>query len=117
VTFVSAYSDFRARCTVTATVVCSLGTLAVFPAAATVNHPRQPRRRHITNNSMVTSNETNPNPTQAVLRQVSDVVAGVGAANPNNAKLKGTYAFFQRVLDANGAMALAGSFVADGLGI
>src|SRR6266478_5071876 len=122
VTFVSATAT-QGTCTVTATVVCSLGTLAVFPATATVNIVVTPTAvGTITNNSMVTSNEVNNSAGRNVLQQVSDVVAGVGAANPLNAKLNGHYAFlFQGATDAVGAtpaalMAFAGSFVADGQG-
>jgi len=103
----------------TTTVTCALGTLAALPGAigATVTITVTPTAAGtITNNSNVTSNETNSNPQKAILQQISDVVAGTGVNNPLNARLKGPYGLlFSGAL--NGAqMAMAAGLVADGIG-
>jgi uncharacterized repeat protein (TIGR01451 family) len=103
-------------CAGTTTIVCALGTLPVG-GTAVVNIVVTPTvAGTITNNSVVTSNEVNNSAGKNVFKQISDVVAGVGANNPNNTKLNGHYAFLFQGAEADSLMAFAGSFVADGNG-
>src|ERR1700676_1912485 len=112
VTFVSA-TTVPGSCTGTATVVCALGTVAVGGTATVTIVVAPTAAGTITNNSLVTANETETNPGRNVLRQVSDVVA---SPNTNNSKLNGHYAFLFQGATADALMAFAGSFVADGNG-
>lgn len=84
------------------------GTLSSTPSSATYTAPAA-----VPSSATVTLTAASiADPTQSATATIT-----ITSGNPNNAKLKGQYAFLLCGFDADGAVALAGSFTADGDGI